>query len=349
MTRVLVIDDSDVVRDALSSHLCASQDIEVVGTAVDAFIAQDKVARLQPDVAVLDLEMPGTDGLVLLTKIMTHHPVPVVVVSSLGPEGARAAICALHLGAVDIVNRPGPGVSAAETIEELANKVHAAAAAHAGHGREHISTPVAALHGLGHDHVILAVGASTGGAEAILHVLSHLPAGGPATLLVHDLPPDPTAAFAERLDQSSPMEVREAREGDPVVAGCVLVAPGDHHMTLRPHGAHFAVGVKGGPKVFHHRPSIDVLFHSVAQHAGSNALGILLSGAGGDGAQGLLAMKQAGAHTLAQDEDSSVAFDLPAEAGRMGAVTQFVPLGRMSHHALQVLAQRTVGALRRSG
>jgi two-component system chemotaxis response regulator CheB len=343
MIRVLVVDDSAVVRQILSSHLCNMGDIEVVATAVDAFAARDKIVKLKPDVVTLDLEMPRMDGLTFLTRLMKYHPLPVIVVSSLSQTGSDIALRALELGAVDVVGKPGQGASVASVIDALADKIRAAAKT-----RQPLplpadmpATPNAYDFELTEaDTNILAIGASTGGTEAIKNVLLGLPANGPGTVIVQHLPARFTPGFAERLNDVCLMEVREARDGDEVRPGLALVAPGDYHMTLRRYGHRYFVETRMGPPVFHQRPSVDVLFHSVARQAGANAVGALLTGMGADGARGLLAMREAGGYTIAQDESTSAVFGMPREAIALNAADRVLPLPQIARQIVEVVSKR---------
>ena len=340
--KVLVVDDSAVVRQVLSAELSKAKDIEIVGTAIDPYIARDKIVSLRPDVLTLDLEMPRMDGLTFLGKLMKYYPLPVIVVSSLTPAGSEAALRALELGAVDVVSKPGSAYSVAEITSMLVDRIRAAAGARC---RPPAARPAAsevpakAVRQLVHtSHRILAIGASTGGTQAILQILTALPANIPGTAIVQHMPERFTTAFAGRLNDLCAMEVREAQDGDMLVPGVALLAPGNHHMIILRRGAWYFAQVKSGPPVFHQRPSVDVLFHSVARHAGPNAVGVILTGMGADGAKGLLAMKQAGARTLAQDESSCVVFGMPREAIRTGGVEQVVPLNRMPGRIIEAIA-----------
>jgi two-component system chemotaxis response regulator CheB len=353
MIRVLVVDDSAVVRRILSEELHKASDIDVVGTAADAFIARDKILRLKPDVVTPDLEMPRMDGLTFLKKVMKYQPLPIIVVSSLTQHGSRSAVKALECGAVDVVGKPGSSGTVGEIVYALADKIRAAASTRLDHrpkaaepAVEQAAMPQQAIKA---DGTVLAIGASTGGTEAIRNVLVGLPADCPPVLIVQHLPAHFTAAFAERLNQICLMTVREAQNGDRLEPGTVFVAPGDYHMALRREGRRRVIEIKRGPQVFHQRPSVDVLFHSIAQQFGSSAVGMLLTGMGGDGARGLLAMKEAGAYTIAQDEPSCVVFGMPKEAIRMDAATRVLPLDQMSKHFLDLLIQRSSSGLRRSG
>ena len=345
MIKVLVIDDSAVVRKVLTAELSKAKDIEVVGSAIDPFMARDKIATLKPDVLTLDMEMPRMDGLTFLAKLMKYHPMPVIVVSSVTPKGSETALRALDLGAVDVVSKPGSAYSVADLSGMLIEKIRVAAGARIVRTQER---PVGAARTvqtgplIQTTHQVLAIGASTGGTRAIEAVLTQLPADTPGTVIVQHMPEAFTAAFADRLNGICRMEVREARTNDAVVPGVALIAPGNQHMVLRRSGARYSVIVKTGPPVHHQRPSVDVLFHSVAQQAGRNSLGVILTGMGADGAQGLLAMRNAGAHTIAQDEKSCVVFGMPKEAIACGAAEFTIPLGAIPARVLGLLCQSQV-------
>ena len=361
--KVLIVDDSAVVRKVLSEALAAASDIEVVGTAMDPYIARDKILALQPDVLTLDLEMPRMDGLTFLAKLMKYHPLPVIVVSSLTASGSEAALKALELGAVEVLCKPSSAYSVATVADVLANKIRIAASARvairqvpgepAARRGENSTTALAAEDATPRPvlaittHKVLAIGASTGGTEAIRQVLMGLPPDVPGTVIVQHMPARFTQAFAKRLDSMCPMEVREAVDGDNVMPGLALLAPGDQHMVLCRTGARYTVQLRQGPQVHHQRPSVDVMFHSVARQAGANAVGVLLTGMGADGAAGMLAMRQAGAATIAQDEKSCVVFGMPKEAIRMGAAQTIVPLDEVSRSVLG-LFRRTGGMAARS-
>lgn len=343
MIKVLVVDDSAVVRQVLTKELSKADGIEVVGAAIDPYVARDKILSLKPDVLTLDVEMPRMDGLTFLEKLMKYHPMPVIVVSSVTPKGSAAAVRALQLGAVEVVAKPGSAYSVAELTTTLVNSIRAAASVRC--LRREPTTPASGVIPnsdalIATTHKILAIGASTGGTEAIKEVLTRLPRNTSGTLLVQHMPEHFTTSFAERLNQLCQMEVREARNGDPVVPGVALLAPGNYHMVLRRSGAKYFVEIKDGPRVHHQRPAVDVTFHSVARYAGANAVGVILTGMGADGAEGLLAMRQAGAHTLAQDEASCVVYGMPKEAVKMGAVEQIVPLNMMAEKICEQLARK---------
>ena len=342
MINVLVVDDSAVVRKVLSAELSKAADINVVGTAINPYVARDKILQLKPDVLTLDLEMPRMDGLTFLGKLMKHYPLPVIVVSSLTPTGGRTAMRALSMGAVDVVCKPGSSYSVAELGPILVNKVRAAAVARIAKresppSTSHASMPKVDL--MQTTHKILAIGASTGGTRAIESVMTALPVNTPGTMIVQHMPEHFTRAFARRLDGLCEVSVKEAEDGDTVMRGHVLIAPGGKHTLLERQGARYLVSVRDGPLVSRHRPSVDVLFRSAARCAGSNAVGIIMTGMGDDGARGLLEMKEAGARTLAQDEASSIVFGMPKEAIARGAADRIVPLGTIAQELLQATAR----------
>lgn len=345
MIRVLVVDDSAVVRQVLSAELSRAGDIEVVGTAPDPYVARDKIVSLRPDVVTLDVEMPRMDGLTFLSRLMKHYPLPVVIVSSVTPQGSEAAVRALELGAVDVVNKPGAAYTVAEVAQQLARRIRIAAGARCRHsaagpgGATETSARPTSPALLRMTHKLLAIGASTGGTQAISQVFSRLPGTTPGTVVVQHMPESFTAAFARRLNEHSAMEIREAREGDTVTPGLALIAPGNKHMILRRSGTLYEVEIKEEPPVHYQRPSVDVLFHSVARQAGPNAVGVILTGMGADGARGLLAMREAGAHTIAQDEASCVVYGMPKEAVKLGAVDEIVPLNQVVDRVLATLAR----------
>jgi two-component system chemotaxis response regulator CheB len=294
--------------------------------------------------------MPRMDGLSFLAKLMKHYPLPVVIVSSLTPQNSEAAIRALSLGAVEVICKPGTQYSVPDVARDLVRAIRAAAVARIPKGREvpqapPVTTVAPALH-LETTHKVLAIGASTGGTNAIAAVLHGLPATAPGTVIVQHMPAHFTAAFAKRLNQECRMEVREARDSDPVVPGVALIAPGNQHMLLQQSGARYLVHLKDGPPVHYQRPSIDVLFHSVARSAGRNAIGVLLTGMGADGAKGLLAMRESGAHTLVEDEATCVVFGMPQEAIKLGAATEIIPLPQMAQAILNVLLKQHQTAVR---
>ena len=343
--RVLIVDDSAIVRKLLAEALAGEPDLEVVGTAPDPFVARDKILSLRPDVLTLDIEMPRMDGLTFLKKLMRFHPLPVVVISSLAQSSSQAALEALQCGAVEVLAKPGGPYSVGELKQDLPQKVRAAANARVGKAKPPLSSPPPAaplvLSGASSSTVI-AIGASTGGTEAIREVLTGLPANMPGILIVQHIPPVFSLAFANRLNDLCRLRVKEAADGDRVTAGLALIAPGNFHMTLRRSGGEYRVVIQGGPRVCYQRPSVDVLFESVAQVAKGDAIGAILTGMGSDGAQGMLKMKRAGARTVAQDEASCVVFGMPREAIRAGAVDRIVPLDRVAAEltALSALVTR---------
>jgi two-component system chemotaxis response regulator CheB len=328
--RVLIVDDSALVRKVLTVELSKCRDIEVVGSAMDPYVARDKIVRLCPDVITLDLEMPRMNGLTFLAKLMKYYPLPVVVLSSLTPMNSDTAIRALELGAVEVICKPGSAYRTPEVSRQLVQAIRAAASARIAK-QQRISetsdfdtdTQHFDLHTT---HKVIVIGASTGGTQAIESVLRNLPASSPGTLIVQHMPEQFTTTFAQRLNQICQMEVREAQDNDHTVPGLALVAPGNRHMLLLQSGARYLVRIKNGPSVNHQRPSVDVLFQSVARSAGSSAVGVLLTGMGADGAKGLLAMHEKGAYTLAQDEETSVVFGMPKEAIKLGAVDDVLPI-----------------------
>lgn len=332
MIKVLVVDDSALVRKVLANELSRHDDIEVVGTAVDPYSARDKIVRLNPDVVTLDLEMPRMDGLSFLAKLMRYKPLPVVVVSSLTPERNETALKALELGAVEVLSKPSPHSTTEETHRALLRAIRAAATVKfsgpvaQGAGPEEGAPPPPPPLNFLTTHKVLAIGASTGGTVALEKVLTRLPATTPGTVIVQHMPEGFTASFAQRLDGLCEMEVREAKDMDYVVPGCALIAPGNKHMVLQRSGGNYIVRVKDGPPVHHQRPAVDVLFETVAEHAGRNAVGVILTGMGADGAKGLLDIKNAGGHTIAQDEKSCLVFGMPKEAIKLGAAQEIVSL-----------------------
>lgn len=342
MIRVLVIDDSAVVRKVLTDELSKHPDIEVVGSAIDPYVARDKILQLEPDVLTLDVEMPRMDGLTFLEKLMSQIPMPVVVLSSLTPKNSETAMRALRLGAVEVISKPGSRFSTPDS-KYLADVIRAAARAKVGRpaaesSRQTDEAPVSAAWPMFETtHKVLAIGASTGGTNTIESIVRAMPPTTPGTLIVQHMPKDFTRIFAERLNSVCALTVREARNGEPVVPGLVLVAPGDHHMVLERSGAQYMVRIKEGPKVYYQRPSVDVLFYSVAKTAGRNAVGVILTGMGGDGARGLLAMREAGARTIAQDESTCVVFGMPKEAIRVGAAEKILPLDQIPRAILHLL------------
>lgn len=342
VVRVLIVDDSALVRRILSDALSKHDDIEVVGTATDPYVARERIAQLRPDVITLDIEMPRMDGLSFLSKLMRHFPLPVVVVSSLTPQNSETALRALALGAVDVIAKPGSSLAAGDVAEELVRAVRAASYARVVKRVETAEAPPvpgrSAIASLNTTNKIIALGASTGGTQALEHVLRRFPVDAPGTVIVQHMPEHFTLSFAKRLDQVCAMRVQEAKDGDFVVPGLALVAPGGKHLVLQASGARWAVRVKDGPKVHHQRPAVDVLFQSVARSAGRNAVGALLTGMGADGAKGLLAMREAGAYTVAQNEETCVVYGMPREAVKIDAAVDVLPLDRIADALLHAIA-----------
>lgn len=341
--RVLVVDDSAVVRKVFSEELSRHPDIEVIGTAPDPYVARDKIVQLQPDVVTLDIEMPRMDGITFLGKLMRHYPLPVIIVSSLTKEGGALALEAMELGAVDVISKPGEAYSVGDMSLQLADKIRGAARVDVADLRRHVHRQgsravVQPKRSLSQStHKVIAIGASTGGTEALKEVLIRLPPTTPGIMIVQHMPPNFTASFAQRLDSLCKIRVKEAEDGDAVLPGHALVAPGNFHMVMRRSGARYYVNVKGGPLVHHQRPAVDVLFNSVAAYGGANAVGVILTGMGKDGAQGMLKMHEAGARTIAQNEQSCVVFGMPKEAIAAGGVDRVVQLEGISQALLDML------------
>jgi two-component system, chemotaxis family, protein-glutamate methylesterase/glutaminase len=340
--KVLVVDDSAIVRKIFGEELSKEPDIEVVGTAPDPFVARDKIVQRKPDVITLDIEMPRMDGLTFLKKLMHYYPLPVIIVSSLTPQGGKMALEALEAGAVEVLSKPGGAYSVGDMTVHLKEKIRAAARASVRRMRPAVpsaSLPAGTITRALTETTqkVIAIGSSTGGTEALKEVLVPLPPNTPGILIVQHMPALFTKAFAERLNGICQIEVKEAKDGDSVLNGRALIAPGNFHMVLRRSGVKYYVNVKDGPLVHHQRPAVDVLFNSVAQYAGANAIGIILTGMGSDGAQGMLKMKVAGAKTIAQDQESCVVFGMPKEAIKLGGVDRVVPLDRVSLEIVQMV------------
>lgn len=351
-TRVLIVDDSASVRQTLTAVLESDPDIEVIGAASDPFMAAKKMQEDVPDVITLDVEMPRMDGITFLRKIMSQHPIPVVMCSSLTEAGSETLLQALEAGAVDVILKPRIGAAdhLAEAGKRICQVVKSAAQARVtgirSSRRAVASAPTAKLTAdavlpppsgkamARTTEMVVCVGASTGGTEALREMLEKLPANSPGIVIVQHMPEKFTAAFARRLNTICDVEIKEAQDGDPVLRGHVLIAPGDKHMLLERQGARYYVSVRNGPLVSRHRPSVDVLFRSAARSAGSNAMGVIMTGMGDDGARGMLEMHQAGAFTIAQDEASSIVFGMPKEAIAHGGVDRVVPLDQLAREIL---------------
>lgn len=330
--RVLIVDDSALMRQVLAELLSKDPEIEIIGTAADPYIAREKIKALNPHVLTLDVEMPRMDGLTFLEKLMRGHPMPVLMVSSLTEAGCQTTLRALELGAVDFVTKPKIDLRDGMTdlAHDLTEKVKAAARAslrpRTAPTADAQKPKVLSSAMLKTTDTIIAIGASTGGTEALKEVLEVLPPNTPPIVVTQHMPEHFTKTFAARLNSLCRIKVKEAEDGDSVLPGHALIAPGSYHMTLARSGARYIVRINQDPPVNRHRPSVDVMFASVAQYAGRNSVGVILTGMGGDGARELLAMKQAGAFTIAQDEASCVVFGMPKEAIKLGAADKILPL-----------------------
>ncbi|GEO79882.1 protein-glutamate methylesterase/protein-glutamine glutaminase [Pararhodospirillum oryzae] len=356
--KVLVIDDSASVRQTMTDILTEDPDIEVVGTAGDPYIAARRLSQVVPDVITLDIEMPRMDGITFLHKLMDQHPLPVVICSSLAADGTQALTQALEAGAVTVIAKPVTGTRQflLESSISIRDAVKAAAQADVARFRAlrrsladapapkltadvMVPPPHARAKIAKTTDKVVCVGASTGGTEALRILLQDMPQDCPGVVIVQHMPEHFTRAFADRLNSLCAIGVKEARDGDPVLRGHALIAPGNHHMLLRRDGARYSVQIKEGPLVSRHRPSVDVLFRSAASAAGANAIGVILTGMGDDGARGLLEMHGAGALTMAEDESTCIVFGMPKEAIAAGAVDRVVPLNRMAREIMRGYAE----------
>lgn len=357
--KVLVVDDSAVVRKVLTRILDDDSEIEVVGAASDPFIAREKIKKLNPDVLTLDVEMPKMDGITFLSNLMRLRPMPVVMVSTLTEKGADITFEALELGAIDFVTKPKLDLT--QTIddysEELISKVKVAAGARVRTRQKSDSKPIliniapkqgadavlnrsSRLSNFKATDTLIAIGASTGGTEAIREVLEVMPPDAPAIVITQHIPQGFSASFANRMDSLCAMKVYEAEDGQQVLPGHVYIAPGNLHLLIERNGARYICKLNDGPPVNRHKPSVDVLFRSIANCAGKNAFGAILTGMGDDGANGLLEMKQAGAITIAQDEQTSVVWGMPGEAVKRGAADEILPLGKVASRLLLLSAEK---------
>lgn len=338
--RVLVVDDSALMRQMLSAILSSDPGIEVVGTAPDPIVAREKIKALNPDVLTLDVEMPRMDGLAFLEKLMSLRPMPVVMVSSLTERGAEVTVKAMELGAVDIFCKPSEFGGLQAHGKELIDKVRAAAGARVRALSDRVRPIVAPRLSVTTIYKstdrLVAIGSSTGGVEALRDIILALPADSPPVVVTQHIPPKFSASFADRLNGLAAVRVKEAADGERIVAGHIFIAPGDRHMEVRRSGAALVVHTHDGPLVTGHKPSVDVLFRSVADACGSKAVGVILTGMGRDGADGLLAMRRAGAPTLGQDESSCVVYGMPKAAREIGAVERELPLSRMAEEILRL-------------
>ncbi|MBF0198837.1 MAG: chemotaxis response regulator protein-glutamate methylesterase [Planctomycetes bacterium] len=342
--KVLVVDDSALVRQVLVQGLSSDPEIEVVGVALDPYVARDRIVQLRPDVLTLDVEMPRMDGVEFLKRLMPAYPLPTVMVSSLTPRGGEITLNALAAGAIDFVTKPSSmGAGLNEMMAELIRKVKMAAKVDVSHWKgkkEAVTRPAAsAAPKVLKDSTdkVIAIGASTGGTEALAAVLTQLPPQTPGIVLTQHMPKNFTRLFAERLDRDCQMQAKEAEDGDRIIRGRILVAPGAKQMKVVRSGGIYEVKCAEGEKVNGHSPSVDVLFNSVAEQVGCNAYGVILTGMGRDGASGLLKMRNNGAHTIGQDEASSVVYGMPKEAYDLGAVVKQCPLNEVAGQLLRNL------------
>lgn len=354
-TKVLIVDDSALIRQMLTEMLNADPGLEVVGTAQDPFAAREKIKALNPDVLTLDVEMPRMDGVTFLGNLMRLRPMPVVMVSTLTEQGADITLQALELGAVDFVSKPKTDIAHTldDYAEEIIGKVKMAAqvrvlpldrSRQAAVPERHCADAVLARQSgaarkLRTTDRILAIGASTGGTEAIKKILMQLPADAPGTVITQHIPPAFSAPFAKRMNAFSAMTVCVAEDGQQILAGHAYIAPGDRHLLVERSGARYICRLHDGPPVNRHKPGVDVLFRSVAQNVGANAVGVLLTGMGSDGAQGMLEMHEAGAPTLVQDEKSSIVWGMPKEAVKLGCVDEVVPILKISGRIVDLFSK----------
>ncbi|WP_028972620.1 protein-glutamate methylesterase/protein-glutamine glutaminase [Spirochaeta cellobiosiphila] len=355
--RVLIVDDSAVVRQTLSSIIEEDSDFEVVGTAADPYIAAKKLASVLPDVMTLDIEMPRMDGLTFLRKIMSQHPIPVIICSSKTEKGSNNAFTALELGAVDIITKPKLGTkqffeeskvrildvlraAAISKLKKISVKQNVSIEPQPKLTADAVLSIGKAPLSIDTTEKIIAVGASTGGTEALRQFLEELPIDSPGIVIVQHMPEKFTKAFADRLNITCKITVKEAENNDSVLPGQALIAPGNKHMLLKRSGARYYVETKEGPLVSRHRPSVDVLFRSVASYAGKNAIGVIMTGMGDDGARGMKEMHDHGAYTIAQDEKTCVVFGMPKEAIAANAVDNVLPLEKIASHVVEKTKSR---------
>jgi two-component system chemotaxis response regulator CheB len=327
--KVLIVDDSEMVCRIFAQELSKDPALEVIGTAPDAIVAREMIGRLKPDVLLLDIEMPGVDGLTFLEQLITSYPLPVIIVSSLAKTGSAVALRAMELGAADVMAKPGPSYSVKDLCEQLIEKIKTVAYLDdfTGSFLKFSRNPVVtSTHGAGARRKVIAFGAPTGGTKAINEILTRLPENMPPILIVSHMSPYFTKAFADRLNDFCAMEVKVAEDQEPLIPGKALLAPGNQHLVLKKTESGYLVEVKSGPLVLHQRPSIEVLFRSIALYAGSDSIGVLLAGMGNDGPQGLLDLKKAGALTIAQNNPGSKSADIIQQAQAIDAVTKVAPL-----------------------
>ncbi len=343
--KTLIVDDSAFVRQTLSRELSKHPDIEIVGCAQDPYVARDIILEGPPiDVILLDIEMPRMDGLTFLGKLMKFKPTPVIVVSSLAKEGSDVVYEALKLGAVEAVCKPGSMYALGDLIVQLPDKIRAAKSVNLEKllkNRECAPPSINSLSRVTTTNKVVAIGASTGGVQALEYIISNLPENFPATLVVQHMPPGFTKSMAQRLNDLSRATVKEAADGDNLTPGTVYIAPGNYHMLVRASGANLQIEIKQGPLVSGHRPSIDITFKSLASAWGKNSVGVLLTGMGADGANGLLELKKAGAWTICQDEATSVVFGMPKQAISINAHSEILPLWDIPSRLVNLLSGAT--------
>ena len=344
--KVLVVDDSAMVREILSKGLAMDPELEVVGSASDPFYARDKILKLRPDVLTLDVEMPRMDGIEFLRRLIPQCPIPVVMVSALTERGKQITFDALDAGAIDFVTKPSIDIARGlnAMLCDLREKVKIAAKARVRIRDRKLlgkspAAPIKKAPLAESTLKVIAIGASTGGTDAIRQVLVNLPADIPGLVIVQHMPPGFTKMFADRLDTECTINVKEAQTGDKIIAGRALIAPGDYHLVVKRSGGDYIAHCKQGEKVCGHRPSVEVLFQSLAENVGSNAIGVVLTGMGHDGADGLLEMRKKGARTLAQDEATSVVFGMPKEAYKRGGAEEMVPIQKVASKLVSMFTE----------
>ncbi|MBN1970274.1 MAG: chemotaxis response regulator protein-glutamate methylesterase [Candidatus Delongbacteria bacterium] len=343
--KVLIIDDSALIRQLLSQGLALDNEIEIVGTAIDPYNARDKIVELHPDVLTLDVEMPKMDGVQFLKKLMPQYPIPVIMVSSLTEKGKKITLDALEAGAIDFITKPKADLvnGMNKMLNDLVKKIKIASTVDVSHWKGKKRTVIKRLEADNSldesTHKIIAIGASTGGTEAIKQVVAKFPATFPGVVIVQHMPAGFTKMFADKLNSLCAMEVKEAEEGDIITPGKILIAPGDHHLEVKRSGGLYRAILHKKDKVSGHRPSVDVLFKSVAEHVGKNAIGVILTGMGRDGADNLLTMRDAGARTIAQDEKTSVVYGMPREATINGGAEYSLPIDKIAEKVKCLLSK----------
>ncbi len=332
--KVLIVDDSAVIRQALTKELALDPEISVIGSAPDPYIARDKIIKEKPDVITLDIEMPRMDGISFLKKIMQFHPIPVIILSSLAKSGSQTAIDALNAGAVDVLCKPGFAYSLGDMSVQLREKIKEAVSVDLNKLKsqvKQVGETIKPLQALSQTtEKVIVIGASTGGVQAIERVVRELPLNCPGVVIVQHMPPGFTKNFSDRLNGICQVEVKEAENGDKILPSRVLIAPGSMHMVIKRSGAQYYVEVKDGPLVNRHKPSVDVLFNSAATTLGANAIGVMLTGMGDDGARAMLKMKDAGAHTICQSEKTCVVYGMPRAAVELGAAKEVLDLDKIA-------------------